>query len=166
MKKWIVGILVGVVVSGSVSAGWCSVEPDGKNSSSPSRRRQERGCKEADKQKHRSEKKEYRKAIKTLAEAARVELDEVKKTELINQLRSKLIEDADRMHVEFRKRLKQAEANMESMKARLADAVTNRTQKVEERLQKLLSCEVSNERSGRSKLGKRSKGKCKHLAAE
>ena len=90
-------------------------------------------------------KAEY-KAIHSLAAAARTEADPVKKSELIEQLRSKLTEGAENMQAGFRKRLERAEAEVEKMKERLAKGETEMANRVEEHLQKLLAGEQPEHR--------------------
>ncbi|MBC8207359.1 MAG: hypothetical protein ISR85_04340 [Kiritimatiellales bacterium] len=89
----------------------------------------------------RAEMKAHYEAIHSLAEAARAEADPVKKAELIEQLRAKLTEGAEKMQAEFSKRLENAEADVAEMKERLAKGEAEMAQRVEEHLQKLLAGE-------------------------
>ncbi len=161
MKKWIMSILVGVFMASSASAAWWSFGSDEKTEESPAIERPQRGRPGGSDRRprltegQRAKMKEHRETIQKLVEAARSEVDEVKKSELVEQLRTKLTKGAERMQVEFRKRLEQAEKKMEQMKERLADAEKNKEQKIEEHLQKLLSGEVPDEIPERPKNGKR-----------
>ena len=155
MKKWFVYILMGFFAAGFAAAqdNPLGFEGDGaeqieapppeqgpgdpmKPGAGPDKRRRprlsdERGAKM---------KAEYQ-AIQSLAEAARAEIDPVKKAELTEQLRVKLTEGAKRMQAEFRKRLERAEAEVAKMKERLEKGETDMEQRVEEHLQQLLAGE-------------------------
>ncbi len=161
MKKWIMSIVVGVLMASSASAAWWSFGSDQKTEEQPAVERPQRNRQGGQQRRpqmseeQREKMKEHRETIQKLVEAARSEVDEVKKSELVEQLRTKLTEGAERMQAEFRKRLEQAEKKMEQMKERLADAEKNKEQKIEEHLQKLLSGEVPDEIPGRPRNRKR-----------
>lgn len=102
----------------------------------------------------RAEMKANQEIIHQLAEAARAETDPAKKAVLVDQLRAKLTEGAQKMQAEFRKRLQTAEGEVSKMKERLAEAEKNMDKRVEEHLQKLLAGEKM-ERLGGKHLGKK-----------
>ena len=79
--------------------------------------------------------------MQKLVDAARAEADPAKKAVLVDQLRAKLTEGAERMHAGFNERLKRAEVEVEKMKQRLAEEVKNKDKKVEEQLRRLLAGE-------------------------
>ena len=85
--------------------------------------------------------KAYHKAIKQLGEAARAETDEAKKAELVAQLRAKLGEVADLMQQKWEERLAQAEERLAGLKARIEDSKTNRDQRIDEQVQRILAGE-------------------------
>jgi len=79
--------------------------------------------------------------LKALAETARNETDPVKKEALIDQLRIKVTEVADKMQKQHRQRILKAERNIAKLKERMAEAEKNRPQMIEKRVQQLLSGE-------------------------
>lgn len=89
----------------------------------------------------RAKAKAYYEAVHKLAEAARNETDPVKKEALVEQLRVKLTEGAERMQQEFRKRLEKAEKEVARMRERLNEGEKNMSERVEEHLRKILSGE-------------------------
>lgn len=80
-------------------------------------------------------------ALMKLGEAARNEIDPVKKEVLVNELRAKLTEIADRTLAAQRKRLERAESELPKLRERLANAEKNKEARIEEQLQKILSGE-------------------------
>ncbi|HOU20914.1 MAG: hypothetical protein KBC66_08570 [Kiritimatiellae bacterium] len=80
-------------------------------------------------------------AIRQLGAAARAETDETKKAELVEQLRAKLGEAADRMQAHQEERLAQAEERLAGLKERVADGQANRDARIEEQIQRILSGE-------------------------
>ena len=171
MKKWMSTILIVGLTAGVVSAAWWPFGSDKKEEEKPPAVEQPRGTRSEAKhgrssgarqrqkptegeQRAKMEKmRAERMATHKLAEAARNETDPVKKEQLIGQLREKLTAGADKMQAEFRKRLKKAEAEVGKMQARLADAETNREQRVEESLQKLLAGEPLERPKGKRQGG-------------
>ncbi len=82
-------------------------------------------------------------AIRSLVEAARSEIDPVKKAELTEQLRVKLTDRAEKIMKarSLHKRLEKAEVDVETMRERLKHREEEMSRRVEEQLQKLLSGE-------------------------
>jgi hypothetical protein len=74
-----------------------------------------------------------------MGEAARNEIDPAKKEILVGQLRTKLTEIADKMQVEAKKRLDQAEKELPKLRERMADAEKNKTTRIEEQVQRILA---------------------------
>lgn len=167
MKKWMIVIVTGMIMAGSVSA---ALWPFGSKekpeeapavvtpSDDPSEMQHKRSPEERDKmqrkrpqltEEQRAEMKVNHQAMQNLVEAARAETDPAKKAELTDQLRVKLTDGAEKMHAEFRKRLERAEGDVAKMKQRLAEEVQNKDQKVEEQLQRLLSGEKFNRPEGK-----------------
>ena len=80
-------------------------------------------------------------AIRGLATAARNETDETRKAELVDQLRVKLGEVADRVQAHQETRLAQAEEQLATLKERIDYARENRDELIEEQLERILSGE-------------------------
>jgi uncharacterized protein YdeI (YjbR/CyaY-like superfamily) len=106
----------------------------------------------------RAKVKAYYEEIHKLAEAARAEADPVKKEQLVDQLRAKLTEGAERMQAEFHKRLEQAEKDVVKMRERLEKSEANMSARVEEHLQKILSGEYPQHKGPGGGAGGRRKG--------
>ena len=78
-------------------------------------------------------------AIRDLAQAARTETNETKKTEIVSQLRAKLVESADRMQAHQEERLAQAEQQLATLRERIQYAKDHRDELVDEQIEHLLS---------------------------
>jgi len=76
-----------------------------------------------------------------IGEAARNEPDPVKKEILVGQLRAKLTEIADKMQIEAKKRLEQAEKELPKLRERMIDAEKNKSTRIEEQVQRILAGE-------------------------
>ena len=87
----------------------------------------------------RAELRAEHEAIRDLAGAIRIETDGTKKAALVDQLRVKLGEVADRMQVKQAERLVQAEQRLGELKERIEYAKTHRDELVEEQLQSILA---------------------------
>jgi len=169
MKKWIVSILMVVCVAGLAgaegNAPWWKMgfgggdkeqvemkmqlkSPQGER---PDRKKEQRRSQVSEEQ--RGKMKAHYEAVHKLTEAARAETDPVKKAELTEQLRSKLTDGAQKMQVEFRKRVEKAESEVVKMKRRLEKGEQDLAQRVDEHLKKLLAGEKP-ERKGGPKEGK------------
>ena len=154
MKKWIMSVLLGVLMAGSASAAWGPFGSDEKTEEQLAVERSQRSHQGGQQRRprmseeKRAEMKARREETKKMVEAARAETDPVKKTELVEQLRTRLTEGAKKMQAEFRKRLETAEQGVEKMKVRLAEGDENMKQRVGERLQKLLAGEKSERPEG------------------
>ncbi|MBI9020121.1 MAG: hypothetical protein JEZ10_02550 [Verrucomicrobia bacterium] len=161
MKKWIVYVLIGFTTAGSASAAFwpfgskeepkelppaeAMERPMREHQGSPGAQRKRSQMSEV----QRAEMKANRDAIHQLAEAARNETDPVEKEVLVDQLRVKLTEGAEKMQAEFRKRLEKAEGDVAKMRQRLDEGEQNMEQRVEEHLQALLSGEKPLRREGK-----------------
>jgi len=91
---------------------------------------------------HRQKLKMKNRAFQSLVKSIQDEVDEVKKSELIEQLRAKLTKGSDKMKAGLQKQLERAEEHVERIKKRLMDAENKPEEKIEERIQKLLSGEM------------------------
>lgn len=80
-------------------------------------------------------------AIRELGEAARAENDEAQKAGLVEQLRAKLGDVADRMQAHQEQRLAQAEERLADLKSKIEHSKANREQLIEEQVQRILSGE-------------------------
>ena len=80
-------------------------------------------------------------AIRDLAGAVRLETDPAKKAALVEQLRAKLGEIADRMQVHQEERLAQAEECLAGLKEKIEYGKTHRAELIEEQVQRILSGE-------------------------
>lgn len=147
-NKWMISTVLVSLMASSVSAATPfdsddAAEPPAMGSRMERLKRNHDGDRRrpelSDQQK--AQMKEFRAQITALAEAARNEVDPAKKEELVRQLREKLVEGADKMQAQFEKRLEMAEKGVEKMKERLAKAEQEKSEKVEEHLQKLLAGE-------------------------
>ena len=158
MKKWMMIILAGIITAGSGSA---AIWPFGSKEkeeapavassevqSGEKHRNPPQGAREGMQRKRSKISEEQRAKMKAnfqemqkLVDAARAEADPAKKAVLVDQLRAKLTEGAERMHAGFNERLKRAEVEVEKMKQRLAEEVKNKDKKVEEQLRRLLAGE-------------------------
>lgn len=87
----------------------------------------------------RAELRAEHEAIRDLAGAIRIETDGAKKAALVDQLRVKLGEVADRMQAKQAERLVQAEQRLGELKERIEYAKTHRDELVEEHLQNILA---------------------------
>ena len=87
----------------------------------------------------RAELRAEHEAIRDLAGAIRIETDDAKKAALVDQLRVKLGEVADRMQAKQAERLVQAEQRLGELKERIEYAKTHRDELVEEHLQNILA---------------------------
>lgn len=80
-----------------------------------------------------------REALHKLAEEARAEVDPVKKAAMIDELRTRMTEGANRIQADFRKRLLKAEADVRKMREKLTSAENHQKERVEDQLRKMLS---------------------------
>ena len=87
----------------------------------------------------RAELRAEHEAIRDLAGAIRIETDDAQKAALVDQLRVKLGEAADRMQTLQAERLVQAEQRLGKLKERIEYAKTHRDELVEEHLQNILA---------------------------
>jgi hypothetical protein len=85
--------------------------------------------------------KAHHEALMKLGEAARNETDPVKKEALVAELRAKVTEGMEKMLADQKKRLAQAEADLPKLRERLADAEKNKTARIDEQVQRILSGE-------------------------
>ncbi len=143
MKKWIIYILLAVCTATTASAQQQQMRRGPRGEQRPQLTEEQR-----------AKMKEHRKAIQELAEIARAETDPVKKAELVDQLRVKVTEHVEKIQVEFRKRLKNAEQGVEKMKERFADAEKDMDQRIEQHVQDLLDGKKP-ERPERNRSGER-----------
>jgi septal ring factor EnvC (AmiA/AmiB activator) len=84
-----------------------------------------------------------------LGEAARNETDPAKKEALIGQLRTKLTEDADKMLIEQKKRLEKAEKEVPKLKKRMEEFEKNKSARIEEQIQRILTGESPKKPEGK-----------------
>ncbi|HRX07284.1 MAG TPA: hypothetical protein P5306_09400 [Kiritimatiellia bacterium] len=89
----------------------------------------------------RAEMRAEHQAIRDLVGAARVETDETRKAELVEQIRAKLGAVADRMQAHQEERLAQAEERFTALKERIEDARERRDEIIEDQIQRLLAGE-------------------------
>jgi hypothetical protein len=163
MNKWIAVLLIGIFAAGISVAGesgpWWKFGFGGNDkeqveNSTPDKRQHKDRAENRSRNRpqfsdeQRSQMKERYQVIKKLAEAARAETDPAKKAELTNQLRDKLTENAKKMQEQYRRRMKEAEKELAKMKERLDKGEADLEQRVEQKLQKLLSGEKP-ERKGK-----------------
>lgn len=90
-------------------------------------------------------------ALMKLGEAARNETDPVKKEALIAELRVKLVEIADKMQAEARKRLEQAGKEIANLQKRIDDYDKNKEARIEGQVQRILAGEPLREPEGKHK---------------
>lgn len=95
-----------------------------------------------------------------LGEAARNEADPAKKEVLVGQLRAKLTEVADKMLMEQKKRLEQAEKELPKLRERLAASEQNKSARIEDQIKRILAGEPLMPFDGKQK-GKPGEGKAK-----
>lgn len=102
----------------------------------------------------RAKMKAHFEELRKLGQAARNEADPVKKEALISELRGKLTAGAERMQVEFRKRVEKAEADIVKMRKRLEEGEKNLSNRVEGHLKRILSGEPPQRgKGGREGMG-------------
>lgn len=89
----------------------------------------------------RQEIREIHRVIKGLADAARAESDPTRKAEVVDLLRAKLYEAADKMQAHQERRLAEAEERLARLKERVAYARENRAEMIEEQIQRILAGE-------------------------
>jgi hypothetical protein len=87
----------------------------------------------------RAEIRAQHQAIRELGRAARNETDEAKKAELVQELRDKLADVADRIQQHQETRLAQAEEHLAELKERIEYARDHRDELIEEHLQNILA---------------------------
>lgn len=160
MKKWMIYVLIGLLAAGTAFAEegrpfwkfWRSRAPAAEQAPAEQSRPEpgmmrgaqhgeQRGVMTPERREKMEQFKAQREEVEKLVAAARAETDEVKKQELISQLRAKLTENAAKMHEAFRARLEKAQTEVAKLQKQLADAEKNKDQKIEEHLQKLLAGE-------------------------
>jgi len=153
MKKWIIYTILIVFAATSASAQWWKLGLGDEESEQPQQQQMRRGSQPGQRPKMSDEKqaemKAEREATHKLADAARNEADPVKKAALVDQLRAKVTEGAEKRNAEFSKRLEKAEQGVTKMKERLAKAEKEKEQKIEEHIQKLLSGEKPQHPEGK-----------------
>jgi isoleucyl-tRNA synthetase len=89
----------------------------------------------------RQQMRQQRQAIMKLGEAARNETDPEKKKELVDQLRVKLNEVADKMQAMHEKRLKKVEQEIDRLREQAKKMTENRDERIEKQIEKILSGE-------------------------
>lgn len=149
MKKCLAYILIGLVAAGAGSAQTLASETTGdlcekkpalssakEKSAGPQRKNNMMS--EAQRSKIRADRE---KALRRMVTLIQNEMDPAKKAILVDQLRAKLVQDAERAQAGFRKRLELAEKEVLKMKKRLWDAEKNLDRNVEEQLKRVLSGE-------------------------
>jgi predicted phage tail protein len=178
MKKWMNYVAVLGLTAGTASAAWWPfgsaakdevvpvVEParDGQRPQmTPEQLEKQKARKSTDGQDHArmsaeqiKKMKANREEIMKLGAEARNATDPAQKAVLVEQLRTKLTDVSDKMQIEGRKRLEQAEKELERLKERVAEAEQKKSARIEEQLQRILSGEPV-----RSMDGKRSDGSSK-----
>ena len=141
MKKILFYLLLSVLVSGVAGAEEeCAPEaPAVKEEGGPGGGRRDNGS--GKKEDWRKKAQEHYEKVNCLAKAAREETDPVKKEQLVDELRALLTKGAEGWLAHFRRRIEEAEENVEQMKVRLEDGEANMEARVEEHLQRLLTCE-------------------------
>ncbi len=92
-------------------------------------------------------------ALMKLGDMARNETDPVKKEALVAELRTKLTEIADKIQAEAKKRLEKAEQDLPKLRERLAEAEKNKTARIEEHVQRILSGEPLRGADGKGSEG-------------
>lgn len=163
-KKWMKYLLIAGLTAGSASA---AIWPFGRKDQTADKpasceqpqetRRMRRPQGDGERQrpqqtpeqaKKMQQMRQSRQEIVTLGEAARNETDQVKKEELIGQLRTKLNVAADKMQAMHGKRLEQAEQEIDRLRQRAEEMQKNRDQRIEEQIQNILAGEPPMGRSG------------------
>jgi hypothetical protein len=153
MKKWMNYVMVIGLTAGTASAAWWpfgrdkNEEQAAPSAAAPEMQRMHRPAGPGDRQRPQMSPEQMEKmraqheAIRSLGEAARNETDPAKKEELVGQLRTKLTEISGNMQAEGLKRLEKAEQDILRLKERMEEFDANKSARIEEQIQRILSGE-------------------------
>jgi hypothetical protein len=151
MNKWIVTLIMVVFAAGISVAEKPGTSAKQQLPPGADREKREDYHRPKFTEEQRAEMKAQYEAIKKLAEAIRSETDPVRKEALTSQLRAKLTEGAEKIQMQYRKRIEDAERDLAKMKERLKKREADLEQRVEEKLQKIISGEDPGRRDGPEK---------------